>query len=312
MSRRIATITLNPAYDLIGSCQKIECGDVNLVKTLNFHTAGKGINVAKVVKALGIDVTVGGLLGEENPDGFQQLFSQLGLTNRFQMVAGCTRVNVKLTGVEGGDTDFNFSGFNVSPSDWDWFVTDSLQWLNQFDMVAVCGSLPVDVELDKFSRWMVRLREACPRIIFDSSRETFSAGLKASPWLVKPNRRELEIWLGRELPTIDDVLSAANRLQELGVAHVVISLGAEGALWVTASGVWLAKPPACKIVSTVGAGDAMVGGLIYGLLQGESCEETLRLATAISALSISQSGVGVVSRTELAAMIARVTIERLC
>jgi fructose-1-phosphate kinase PfkB-like protein len=90
MSRRVATITLNPAYDLVGFCPEIERGEVNLVRTTGLHAAGKGINVAKVLKDLGIDVTVGGFLGKDNQDGFQQLFSELGIANRFQVVQGRT------------------------------------------------------------------------------------------------------------------------------------------------------------------------------------------------------------------------------
>lgn len=117
MSRRVATITLNPAYDLVGFCPEIERGEVNLVKTTGLHAAGKGINVAKVLKDLGIDVTVGGFLGKDNQDGFQQLFSELGIANRFQVVQGRTRINVKLTEKDGEVTDFNFSGFEVTPGD---------------------------------------------------------------------------------------------------------------------------------------------------------------------------------------------------
>ncbi len=97
MSRRVATITLNPAYDLVGFCPEIERGEVNSVKTTGLHAAGKGINVAKVLKDTGIDVTVGGFLGKDNQDGFQQLFSELGIANRFRVVQGRTRINVKLT-----------------------------------------------------------------------------------------------------------------------------------------------------------------------------------------------------------------------
>ncbi|MEL7628668.1 1-phosphofructokinase [Pectobacterium aroidearum] len=309
MSRRVATITLNPAYDLVGYCPEVEKGEVNLVQTAGLHAAGKGINVAKVLKDLGIDVTVGGFLGKDNQDGFQQLFSELGIANRFQVVPGRTRINVKLTEKDGDVTDFNFSGFEVTQQDWQRFVNDSLSWLGQFDMVAVSGSLPAGVDPGAFTDWMSRLRTQCPCIIFDSSREALVAGLKASPWLVKPNRRELEIWAGRKLPTLADVVDAAHALREQGIAHVVISLGAEGALWVNASGAWLAKPPACDVVSTVGAGDSMVGGLIYGLLMRESSEHTLRLATAVSALAVSQSNVGITDRPQLAAMMARVDLK---
>ncbi|AWH89853.1 1-phosphofructokinase [Limnobaculum parvum] len=309
MNRRVATITLNPAYDLVGYCPNIVLGDVNRVKTAGLHAAGKGINVAKVLKDLGIDVTVGGFLGKENQDGFQQLFSELGIANRFQVVPGRTRINVKLTEASNEVTDFNFSGFEVSQNDWQRFMVDSLTWLGQFDMVAVSGSLPVGVDPDSFSDWMRQLRSICPCIIFDSSREAFAAGLKASPWLVKPNRRELEIWMGRPLPTLEDVVEAAHALREDGIAHVVISLGVEGALWVNASGAWLAKPPICEVVSTVGAGDSMVGGLIYGLLMRESSEHTLRLATAVAVLAVSQSNVGIKDRMQLASMMSQVELK---
>jgi 1-phosphofructokinase len=176
-------------------------------------------------------------------------------------------------------------------------------------MVCVSGSLPEGVDPDAFTRWMTELRTHCPCIIFDSSRDALVAGLKAAPWLVKPNRRELEIWAGRKLPTLQDVIDAAHQLREQGIAHVVISLGAEGALWVNASGEWIAKPPVCEVVSTVGAGDSMVGGLIYGLLMRESSEHTLRLATAVAAMAVSQSNVGVSDRTQLAAMMARVDLQ---
>lgn len=308
MSRRVATITLNPAYDLVGFVPQIERGEVNLVTTTGLHAAGKGINVARVLKDLGVDVTVGGFLGRDNQDGFQQLFSELGIANRFQVVDGRTRINVKLTEQDGDVTDLNFSGFAVTDKDWERFSSDSLNWLGQFDMVCVSGSLPQGVSPQAFTAWMKALRSLCPCICFDSSRAALEAGLNAAPWLVKPNRRELEIWAGKPLPELHDVITAAHQLRDQGIAHVVISLGAEGALWVNASGEWLAKPPACEVVSTVGAGDSMVGGLIYGLLMGESSEHTLRLATAVAAMAVSQSNVGVADRTMLAAMMARVDL----
>ena len=308
MSRRVATISLNPAYDLVGFTPEIERGEVNLVETTGLHAAGKGINVAKVLNDLGVDVTVGGLLGRENQEGFEQLFAELGLHNRFQTIDGRTRINIKVTEAGGDVTDLNFSGFTVSEENWQHFKQDSLSWLGDFDMVCVSGSLPQGIALDEFTDWMKALRQQCPCLVFDSSRAALDAGLLAGPWLVKPNRRELEMWAGRSLPELSDIITAAHQLREQGISHVVVSLGAEGALWVNASGAWLAKPPACEIVSTVGAGDSMVGGLIYGLLMGETSEHTLRLATAVAALAVSQSNVGVTDRSALAAMMARVEL----
>ncbi|MDX7999594.1 1-phosphofructokinase [Xenorhabdus sp. Reich] len=308
MSRRVATITLNPAYDLVGLCPDIVKGTVNRVQTAGLHAAGKGNNVAKVLRDLGIDVTVSGFLGEDNQEGFQQFFRDNNMENRFHLVSGRTRINVKLTEKHGEVTDFNFSGFHVTQDQWEQFVSDSLMWIDQFDMVVVSGSLPEGIAPELFADWMMQLRQRCPCIIFDSSREALVAGLKASPWLVKPNRHELEVWAGKPLSDLDSVIDAAHQLRNRGIAHVVISLGEQGALWVNASGAWLAKPPACEIVSTVGAGDSMVGGLVYGLLMRESSEHTLRLATAVSALTVSQPNVGIRSRTELASMMSRIEL----
>ncbi|HEJ9722827.1 1-phosphofructokinase [Proteus mirabilis] len=311
MRRRVATITLNPAYDLVGLSAPIELGEVNRVTTAGFHAAGKGINVAKVLKSLGIDVTVGGFLGKENQDGFQKEFSEAGIANRFQMVEGRTRINVKLTEPSGKVTDFNFSGFEITKQDWTRFVNDTLSWAGQFDMICVSGSVPPSIDLNDFTAWMKRLRSECMCLIFDSSREAFVAGLKALPWLVKPNHHELEIWAGRPLPELSDVVQAAHELRQQGIAHVVISLGEQGAMWVNASGAWMAKPPKCDVVSTVGAGDSMVGGLIYGLMMRQTSEHTLRLATAISALAVSQTNVGITDREQLARMMTEVELTPL-
>ncbi len=181
MSKRVATITLNPAYDLVGLTTDISIGKVNRVQTAGLYPAGKGINVGKILKNLGIDVTVGGFLGEDNQDSFQNTFAELGMNNQFQLVEGRTRINVKLTEQRGIVTDFNFSGFSVSKQEWQQFANCSLQWLSEFSMVCVSGSLPAGVDLDDFTLWMQRLREECMCVVFDSSREAFVAGLKALP-----------------------------------------------------------------------------------------------------------------------------------
>ncbi|WP_099135149.1 1-phosphofructokinase [Xenorhabdus budapestensis] len=308
MNKRVATITLNPAYDLVGLTGNIKIGEVNRIQTAGLYPAGKGINVAKILRTLGIDVTVGGFLGKENQTSFQKTFAELGMTNHFQIVEGRTRINVKLTEQNGLVTDFNFSGFTVSKEEWQHFAENSLTWLRAFNMVCVSGSLPVGVELDDFTDWMQRLREVCMCVVFDSSREAFTAGIKAQPWMVKPNQHELELWIGRPLPTQEDIISAAYQLRTEGISHVIVSLGAEGAILVNSTGSWLARPPHCEIVSTVGAGDAMVGGLIYGLMMGQPCEHTLRLATAISAMTVSQSNVGNIDRQQLAQLMTKVEL----
>ncbi|MWP46675.1 1-phosphofructokinase [Gilliamella sp. Pas-s27] len=308
MTYRIATITLNPAYDLLGFCPKVELGDVNLVQTNALLAAGKGINVAKVLSDLDVQLTVGGFLGKENRDGFNLLFKSLNVVDKFQTVEGRTRINVKLTEENSEVTDLNFSGFTISEQDWQNFVTSSLEWLKNIDMVAISGSLPAGVSLEKFTHWMEQVKAICPKVIFDSSRDALVAGLKAKPWLIKPNDKELEMWIGHQLPTLNDVKKAAMDLVNGGVDNVIISLGSKGALWVTKHEAWLAKPPKCRVVSTVGAGDSMVAGLMYGLMTEQSIKDTLVFASSVAALSVEQAGVGISDRQAVNNMLEKIEI----
>ena len=297
---KVATITLNTAYDLVGRLKRIELGEVNTVETLGLFPAGKGINVAKVLKDLGVDVTVGGFLGEDNQGDFVTLFDKLGLQDKFQRVPGRTRINVKITETDADVTDLNFLGYEISESAWQQFVADSLAYCQSFDIVAVCGSLPRGVTPDLFADWLKQLHQAGIKVVLDSSNAALTAGLNAKPWLVKPNHRELEAWVGYTLNSLEEIVSAAKKLKAQGIANVIISMGAQGSVWLSDEAVIQAQPPKCEnVVSTVGAGDSKVAGLIYGLINGFSQQETLAFASAVSAFAVSQSNVGISDRTLL-------------
>lgn len=305
----VATITLNAAYDLVGRLKRIELGEVNTVETLGLFPAGKGINVAKVLKDLGVDVAVGGFLGQDNVGDFEAMFHKQGLIDKFQRVAGKTRINVKITETEADVTDLNFLGYEISAADWQTFVQNSLAYCQQFDIVAVCGSLPRGVTPELFADWLKALHQAGVKVVLDSSNAALTAGLRAQPWLVKPNHRELEAWVGHALPNLEDIIAAAKKLKAQGIANVIISMGAQGSVWLSDNAIVRAQPPKCEnVVSTVGAGDSMVAGLIYGLSKKLSQAETLAFASAVSAFAVSQSNVGISDPALLTPILNKVNV----
>ena len=309
---RIATVTLNPAFDLVGRLARIEIGEVNTVETLGLYPAGKGINVAKVLADLGAKLSVTGFLGKENQGDFVQAFAQNRVEDKFYRIAGKTRINVKITETEADVTDLNFLGFEISEQDWKAFIRQSQTWESQYDLVAVCGSLPRGVTPEQFAAWLESLHQQGLKVVLDSSNAALTAGLTAHPWLVKPNRRELEVWAGRSLHTIEEVIEAAEQLRSHGIENVIISMGEKGSVWLNSEGVLQAQPPHCKnVVSTVGAGDSMVAGLIYGFSQGWSKEKTLSFASATSALAVSQSNVGISDKQALEQILAQVKLTNL-
>lgn len=306
---RIATVTLNPAFDLVGRLARIELGEVNTVETLGLYPAGKGINVAKVLADLGVRLSVSGFLGQDNQGDFVQAFQQHGIDDQFFRIAGKTRINVKITETTAEVTDLNFLGFEICHSDWLKFTALSQRWHEQFDLVAVCGSLPRGVSPSQFAEWLQALKAQGLKVVLDSSHAALTAGLTAQPWLVKPNRRELEIWANRPLASVEAIIDAANDLRSQGIENVIISMGEQGAIWFNAEGGLQARPPRCEnVVSTVGAGDSMVAGLIYGLSQGWDKAETLRFASGTSALAVSQSNVGIHDQQALAKVIEQVSL----
>lgn len=297
---RIATVTLNPAFDLVGRLKRIEIGEVNTVETLGLYPAGKGINVAKVLADLGTKLTVTGFLGKENEGDFVNAFDKNGLTDEFFRINGKTRINVKITETEADVTDLNFLGFDISEENWETFTSQSQNWESKYDLVAVCGSLPRGVTPKQFAHWLESLHQQGIKVVLDTSNAALTAGLHAHPWLVKPNRRELEVLVGRPLNSLEEVITAAEQLRSQGIENVIVSMGEKGSLWLNNEGVLQAQPPRCEnVVSTVGAGDSMVAGLIYGFTQGFSKEKTLRFASATSALAVTQSNVGISDRTAL-------------
>ncbi|MGF1737796.1 1-phosphofructokinase [Photobacterium satsumensis] len=290
---KVVTVTLNPALDLTGSLDVLNPGAVNLVNTGTLHPAGKGVNVAKVLAELGAEVTVTGLLGADNQEPFCQLFEELGANDAFVRVKGASRINVKLVEQNGQVSDINFPGVEVGEDDLKAFESTLHTLAESHDVFVIAGSLPRGITPEQCAAWIQWLHDNGKQVLFDSSKAALAAGLDASPWLVKPNDEELADWAGRELDSEPALLEAAEQLSEKGITNVVVSLGAEGVMWLNGEGWLRSQPPKMNVVSTVGAGDTLVAGLCWGQLKQWNKKETLGFATALSALAVSQVGVGV-------------------
>lgn len=296
---KVVTITLNPALDLTGSVNELNVGSVSLVQQSNLHAAGKGVNVAKVLSDLGADVTVTGFLGKDNPELFHQLFNDIGVKNEFVEVQGATRINVKLVEANGNVSDINFPGVQVTADEIARFEETLFRLAKTHDYFVLAGSLPGGVTAEQCSAWIKALRQQGKKVLFDSSKAALKSGIEAHPWLIKPNDEELGDFVGEHLETPEQCQAAAQTLSDKGIENIVVSMGADGVMWLN-QGEWLrAQPPRMNVVSTVGAGDTLVAGLCWGHMQLMPKNDLLRFATALSALAVSQVGVGLTSQEEL-------------
>jgi 1-phosphofructokinase len=308
---RILTLTLNPALDLTVRLARLEPGEVNRSETLLTHAAGKGVNVAQVLADLGHQLTVGGFLGADNPQAFDALIARRGFADAFIRVPGETRSNIKIAEQDGRVTDINAPGPPVSEQAQQALLNQLTLIAPGHDAVVVAGSLPRGVSAQWLHHVLVQLKGLGLKVALDTSGEALRAGLRAGPWLVKPNTEELADALDCPTDSLEQQRQAAQRLHAQGVEHVVVSHGADGVNWFSPTVALHATPPKVSVASTVGAGDSLLAGMLHGLLSGEAPEQTLRRATAIAAMAVMQIGFGISDDAQLAHLQSGVDVRPL-
>ncbi|MCL6271255.1 1-phosphofructokinase [Sansalvadorimonas sp. 2012CJ34-2] len=302
VSKPILAVTLNPALDLTIQCDILNLDAVNIASSGNLRAAGKGINVAKVLTDLGKQVSVTGILGEKNREKFDAFFKEHLITNKCLYVEGETRINVKLAETNDQVTEINLPGMPLDSKHIEQFTQRLIQASRKSDWVVLSGSLPKSAPKNLYYLLTKTLKQQGARVVLDTSGEALRKAIKAVPFLVKPNIHELEQWCNHSITSSEQEAEVVAELLALGTQHVVVSHGRKGCRWYTKKQVWEALPLDSELVSTVGAGDSMVAGLVYGLSNGWSNEATLKLATAVAAQAVSQVGVGIADIHRLSAL----------
>jgi 1-phosphofructokinase len=309
---KVVTITLNPAIDRTVYVPDFRAGKVNRVERERSDAGGKGVNVASVLADYSLPVTVTGFLGQENSFIFEQLFTEKKIQDRFVRIAGRTRTGIKIIDeVHQETTDINFPGQAPGETDLSRLFGVVEELAEACDWFVLAGSLPNGVPTAIYHQLVERIKAKSRCVALDSSGQALKLAIPAVPTLIKPNIDELRELTGSPLSSRAKVIEAAEQLLGRGVKTVIISMGERGALFVEGGETVLARPPEVKVKSTVGAGDAMVSGMVAGSIQGLSLEERARLATAFSLSAISQVGSGLPSPEKIEDFKRQVTFEPL-
>ncbi len=309
---KIVTITLNPAIDQTLAIPNFSIEAVNRVEWSQFDPGGKGVNVASFLSQFGLPITVTGWMGRENAEVFETFFEQQHIDNCFVKLPGKTRINLKIIDrLQHQVTDINFPGQTPDLADLDHLYGIVDQLMLDHDWFVLAGSVPRTMPVDIFATLTRRLKSQGKKVILDTSGQSLRQALLANPDIIKPNVAELQEAFGQLLPDRAAVVQAARELLEQGIGCVVVSMGGEGALFIEAETALWAQPPQVEVASTVGAGDAMVCGLLVGKLRGWSLAESAKLATACSVGVISQIGRTLPPIAQIEAIAQQVTIEQL-
>jgi len=274
----IYTITCNPALDCTVRLGKLNQGAINYVDGCVMTPGGKGVNVSRVLNAMGEPNTALGFVAGSNGGMLESALQKMGLCTAFtHLDEGQTRINVKLYGAV--ETELNAPGAPVP--------TEAMaRLLHQLDglslqpenIVCVCGSRAPGMGVEAYRQMIADM--GC-RVVVDTSGEALLCTLAEKPWLIKPNWAELEALTGRALLTMETVIAAAQELMAQGAQNVLVSLGGDGAVLCAADGTRLYQPaPDGTVVGTVGAGDSLVAGFVAGYTRTGTMAEALRLGVA--------------------------------
>ena len=303
----IVTLTPNPSVDRAITVAHLERGEVNRATEVHVDAGGKGLNVARAVTAQGGDAVAvlpaggaeGVLLGE--------LLDDAGVAHVSVPVAGAARVNITVAEPDGTTTKLNEPGPALSAAELEALLDAAVSRAADSAWLVGCGSLPPGAPTELYATLVERGHAAGARVAIDSSGPALAAAILASPDLIKPNHEELAELVGYPLPTLSDVLNAARDLVSGGIATVAVSLGAHGALLVTDAAVLHARATVERPLSTVGAGDCMLAGLLHGLATGLDHAAALSAAVAWGSAAVSLPGSSVPSPAHLAGVIVDLT-----
>jgi tagatose 6-phosphate kinase len=289
----ILVVCLNPALDVTHHVPGVDWSGVNRPAEVAAAPGGKGVNVARTLRALGSEVLVIGLAGGVTGEAVRAGLAAAGVPAAFTPIAGETRRTFAVVDQVSHDTAlFNEPGPAVMAGEYDEFLVLHEKSLAGCQAVVMSGSLPPGLPADTYAGLAARAAAAAVPVVLDAGGAALVHAAAAGPAIAKPNLAELEAAVRRPLAGLAAAAGAAAELRDAGAGAVVVSLGGDGLLAVTGEGTWHAAPPGRVAGNPTGAGDAVVAGLAHGLVLGRPWPERLRHATALGTASVAAPGAG--------------------
>ena len=303
----IFTVTPNPGPDRTLTVPRITFNEVLRATDSRLDWGGKGLNVSRALLALGVESVAMGFVGGTAGLALERGIRNLGITTDFIHIADQTRTNIVITEPDGGRyVKANEAGPTVRAEELTALLDRVREKSQQGDMWVLSGSLPPKTPPNFYARLITLIRERGGRALLDSSGEPLRLGCAAKPYLVKPNVIEAEEMTGWDIKSDASALAAAEFFLRQGIELVALSLGADGLLLASQREMVWARPPSLQVQNPVGAGDALLSGIIWALACPKRCptgpgldlKELARRGVATGAASAARAGVNFGARTE--------------
>ncbi|HZG74036.1 MAG TPA: 1-phosphofructokinase [Chondromyces sp.] len=273
----IYTCTLNPSIDYVVRVEQFIAGGLNRAVDSATFAGGKGINVSRVLRRLGVENIALGFVGGFTGDFIVSELDKEEIGHRFVQVSGNTRINVKLK--SESETEINGQGPKITTQESE-ELASYIRQMAKGDVLLLAGSIPSSLPADFYAALMTDAKSRGVKVVVDTSGPALKELIAHEPFLIKPNHHELGELFDTTVESKEHAMQLAKRLVENGVTHVIVSMAGEGALYVGQDTVLAAIPPKGKVQNSVGAGDSMIAGFLAQFEMGASIEEAFRYSVA--------------------------------
>lgn len=273
----IYTVTFNPSIDYVMLVDDFKIDGLNRAQDTNKFAGGKGINVSRVLKTLGVDSTALGFAGGFPGDFIAQTLKDSDIHTDFVQVDEDTRINVKLK--TGQETEVNAQGPNVTDAQFQ-SLLNQIKETTDNDTVIVAGSVPKSIPSDAYAQIAKITKQTGAQLVVDAEKDLVESVLEYQPLFIKPNKDELEVMFNTSVKSDEDVIKYAKQILDKGAQSVIVSLGGDGAIYVDRQQSIKAVNPKGKVINTVGSGDSTVAGMVAGLATGLSVQDAFKQAVA--------------------------------
>lgn len=306
----ILTICPNPSMDCTIELDNLNVGMLNRISNKVETYSGKALNVAMGVARLGGSVFATGFMFDNNGKMFEHTLDREHVNYKFVWNKGSVRVNYKIIDKRSMLTEINDKGDEVS-IDKQVELIELVRDLSQkCDIAVMSGSLPKGVDSSFYDEVLSVIPPKVKKIV-DTEKNNLEYALKHDLFMVKPNLRELEAFVGESLKTKKDICKASLSLIDRGARHVLVSLGGDGAILTDGREMFYCKSANVAVNSTVGAGDSMVASACVQIQKNASLEEILRSSVAAGTASITTSGTNLFYKDKYDEIYQKIFVERL-
>jgi 1-phosphofructokinase len=273
----IYTLTLNPSIDYVARVRDFNVGQLNRTETADLFPGGKGINVSRVLKRLGVESTALGYIGGFTGDFITDFLNKEDISHQFIQVSEPTRINVKLK--SASETEINGLGPSIS-SEQQQLLIEKIRSLAEDDILVLAGSIPHTMPADFYADLADHCMQKKVHVVIDAAGESLKMAIPFQPFLIKPNHLELGDLYETKITNIEEAVIYGEKLLQEGVQNVIVSMADQGAVFLNDKQTLFANVPAGTVKNSVGAGDSVVAGFLSQIVQDHSLLKAFQYGVA--------------------------------